>query len=190
MLGDAAAVGEDFPALGVLLGRDIAELFQQRHVNVRFDVAGDSRIAIPVPGTADVGGLVDQPDIVDPELFQSCAYEQSAETGTDNRDVYRIGDGIAGKAGIGPRILTEARERARYFHVLGDPVRTQAPVAFLRVFLAQLSRIEPQPVELSHDPRLPTVRPGRGVPSSSTRRRSLPRVPLQPGPRGTAGRQP
>src|ERR1700691_5171498 len=68
VLGDAAAVGQDLITLGVLLGRDIAELFEQRHIDVGLNITGDSGVAIPVPGSTDVGSLVDQPHIVDAEL--------------------------------------------------------------------------------------------------------------------------
>ena len=68
VLGDALAVREDLGALGVFLRGDVAELFQQRDVHVGLDVAGDSRIAIPVPGAAHVGRPVDQPHAFDTEL--------------------------------------------------------------------------------------------------------------------------
>ena len=61
VLGDAPAVRQDLRALGVLLGGDVAELLEQRHVHVGLDVTRDARVAVPVPGAAHVGRLVDQP---------------------------------------------------------------------------------------------------------------------------------
>ena len=69
VLGDTTAVSEDLGALCILLGRDITEFLEQGHIDVRLDVASDSGVAIPVPGPADIGGLIDQPDVVDAELF-------------------------------------------------------------------------------------------------------------------------
>ena len=142
VLGDAAAVREDLGAFGVLLARDVAEFFEQRHIDVGLDVTGDSGVAIPVPGAADVGGLVDQPHVLDAELLAPRADEQSAEAGADDRDV----DGIVrwGRAEfrIGPRIVAEPCECAGDLDVLGDAVGPQTPLAFFGVFGAQRIGVE------------------------------------------------
>ena len=54
VLCDALRVLEDLGREGVLLLRDVAELFEQRQVAVAFDVALGARIAVPVPGAAEV----------------------------------------------------------------------------------------------------------------------------------------
>ncbi len=112
----------DLGAFGVLLGRDVTELFEKWHVDVGLDVAGDSRIAIPVPGSADVGGLIDQPHIVDAELLAPRTDQQPAEAGADDRDVDGVIDGFAAEVGIGPWIIAELAEGARYLHVLCNAV--------------------------------------------------------------------
>src|SRR6516165_7573522 len=100
-LGDPAGVGQDFGAFRVLLGRDITELLEQWHIDVGLDVAGDSGVTIPIPGPANVGGLVDQPDVVDTELPASGPDEQPAEARTDDGDVDLVADGVAGEVGMG-----------------------------------------------------------------------------------------
>src|SRR5271166_657496 len=99
MLGDPAAVGQDFSAFRILLGRHIPELLEQRHIDVGLDVAGDSGVTIPIPGPANVGGLVDQPDVVDTELPAPGPDEQPAEAGTDDGDVDLVADRVAVKSG-------------------------------------------------------------------------------------------
>src|SRR6185312_17398678 len=101
-----------FSTLGVLLGRDVAEFFEKRHVYVGFDVAGDAGIAVPVPGSTDVSGLVDQPHIVDAELLAPRPDQQPAETRTDDGDIDRVMDRVAIEVRIGPWIVTELAECA------------------------------------------------------------------------------
>src|ERR1700748_3980316 len=105
MFSHAAAVLPDLGSLRVLFGRDVTELLEKGHIYVGLDVAGDSGVAIPVPGAADIGGLVDQPPVLDPELLAPRADQQAAEAGADNRDVHQIGDGVAAEVRVGPRIL-------------------------------------------------------------------------------------
>ena len=96
VFGDPPAVGEDLRTLGVLLGRHVAELLEQRDVDVGLDVAGDPRVPVPVPGAADVGGLVDQPHALDAEFAQPRPGQQAAETGADDRDVDLVGEWVRG----------------------------------------------------------------------------------------------
>ena len=61
--GDGLGVTEDLWLEGVLLLGNVPELFQQRQVDVRLDVAHGARIAVPVPRAPHVPGPVDEPDI-------------------------------------------------------------------------------------------------------------------------------
>ena len=137
MLGDAPAVRQDLRALGVLLGRDVAELLEQRHVHVRLDVTGDARVAVPVPGAAHVGRLVDQPHAVDAELAQPRARQQSAEAGTDDRHVDLVGQRLRDRTARPPMGLRRIRETAGDLDVLRDPVRPQPAFALLGVLPPQ-----------------------------------------------------
>ena len=122
MLGDASAVREDLVALGVLLGRDVAQLLQQRHVHVRLDVTRDARVPVPVPGAAHVGGLVDQPDALHAELPQPGTGQQSAEPGADDRDIDLVGQRGAGEMRVTPGVFGESSERPGDLDVLCDSV--------------------------------------------------------------------
>ena len=60
VLADRPAVGEDLRRPDVLLRRHVAELLEQRQVDVRLDVAHRARVAVPVPGAAEVAALLDR----------------------------------------------------------------------------------------------------------------------------------
>ena len=60
---DALAVREDLRAVHVLLRRHVPGLFQQRQVDHRRRVALRARIAVPVPGAAEVAALLDDADV-------------------------------------------------------------------------------------------------------------------------------
>ena len=64
MPGDTIEMGEDLGAGRILLGWDVAGLFQQRHVDVGLDVAAQPGVTVPVPGTAEIPSLLNYPDIV------------------------------------------------------------------------------------------------------------------------------
>jgi hypothetical protein len=65
----------------------IAQLLQQRHVDIRLDVTRNARVPVPVPGAAHVGGLVDEPDAAHAQSPQPGSGEQTTETGADDRNI-------------------------------------------------------------------------------------------------------
>ena len=86
MLGDPAAVLEDLGAAGVLLGRDVAGLLEQRQVDVGLDVALRPRVAVPVPGAAEVAALLDDADVVDAGLLEAGTGDEPGQATTDDGD--------------------------------------------------------------------------------------------------------
>ncbi len=141
-LGDALTMGKDLGPLRVLLGRDVTQLLEQRDVDVGLDVAGDARIAVPVPGSADVGGLVDQAQALDAELAQPRPREQPTEAGSDDRHVHLVVQRRPREVRIGPGIVGESPERAVDLDVLRHPVGAQTSSPLLGVALAQRFWIE------------------------------------------------
>ncbi len=151
VLCDSLAVREDFRALGVLFGGDVAKFFEQRHIHVRLDVAGDARIAVPVPGAAHVGGLVDQPHTSDTELAQPRPGQQPTESSSNDRHVHLVGKWLAREMRVGPRIFGEPGESTRYLDILRDTVRPQAPAPLFGVLLPQRLHVDGQVFDFSHD---------------------------------------
>ena len=148
VLGDALAMRKDLGSLGVFVRGDVAELFQQRDVHIGLDVAGDPRIAIPVPGAAHVGRPVDQPHTVDTELAQPRSRQQPAEAGADDRHVDLVGQRLARECPVHPGVLGEPGELTRDLDVLRDAVGAQSPCSLFGVLLPQRIDVERPPSSL------------------------------------------
>src|SRR5262249_18277668 len=133
---DRAAVLENLGRARVLLRRHVAELLEQRQIDVRLDITGRARVAVPVPGPAHVATLLDQPDIVDPGLAQPRPHQETAEATThhDASTVVREGRPLDG---LTVRIIEVVDERVRHLDVLVVAVGTEALVALDTVLLAE-----------------------------------------------------
>src|SRR5579872_4023085 len=153
-LADPARMRTDLVAETVFFLRDVAGLFQQRQVDVAFDVALRAWISIPVPGAAEVAAFLDDANILDPGLAQARRRQQSAEAAAHDHHVDRVGEWLAGKAGIDVRILDKVPKIAGCLHVLIIAVGPQPPVALVTVLLAQCIGIKIE--RLAHVP-LPLI---------------------------------
>src|SRR5579872_6202672 len=153
-LADAARMRTDLVGETVFLLRDVAGLFQQRQVDVAFDIALRAWISIPVPGAAEVAAFLDDANILDPGLAQARRRQQAAETAAHDHHVDRVGEWLAGKAGIDVRILDKVPKIAGCLHVLIIAVGPQPAVALVTVLLAQRVGIKVE--RLAHVP-LPLI---------------------------------
>ena len=95
LLGQALAVLKNLEARRELHRRDVAGLFEQRQVAVGFHVAGDARIAVPVPGAADVAALLAEAHVGEAGLAQLVPQQQAAEAGADHQDLALVGQRLA-----------------------------------------------------------------------------------------------
>ena len=152
VLADATRMRADFVAEAVLFLGDVAGLFQQRQVDVAFDVALSAWIAIPVPGASEVAALLDDADILDPGLAQTRRGQEAAEAAADDHHVDRVGERLAGEAGLDMRIVDIVAEVGGDLDVLVIGLGAQTPVALVAVFLAQGIGIEVK--GLAHGPPL------------------------------------
>ena len=141
MASDRLAVREDLGGLGVLLLRHVADLFEQRQVHVRLDVARCARVAVPVPGAAEVAALLDHADVVDARLAQPGAGEQAAEAAADDQHLDLVGQRLAfDRVDVG--VVDVALELADHLDVLLVADVTQPLVALFAILVAQRIRIE------------------------------------------------
>ncbi len=103
LLPDALAVLEDLRGVGVLLGGHVPGLFEQRHVHEGRGVALGTRVAVPVPGAAEVAALLDDADVVDAGLHEAGRGHEAGEAPADEGDrdvvVQRFALGRAGRTG-------------------------------------------------------------------------------------------
>src|SRR5262245_24863825 len=109
VLADPFGVLEDLGREGVLLLWYVSGLFQERQIDVGLDVALSAGITVPVPGPAEVPGLLDDADVGDSHLLQSRRGQQAAEAAADDHRVELFMERGAGKARIDVGILFEMR---------------------------------------------------------------------------------
>ena len=86
---------EDLPPLGVVASGHVAHLVEQREVVVGDDVARHARVAVPVPGAADVAAALDDADRLDPDLAQPGRGQQRREAAADEQHLDLVVDRIA-----------------------------------------------------------------------------------------------
>ncbi len=95
LAGDRLAVGEDLRALGVVPGGHVVHLVQKWEVVVGDHVAGHARVAVPVPGAADVAAALDDADALDATLAQAGRRQQGGEPPADEQDLDLVDDRLA-----------------------------------------------------------------------------------------------
>src|SRR6266481_5682029 len=129
MFADAPRVLEYLRRIGVPLLRDIAGLFEQRQIDVRLYIALRTRIAIPVPGAAEIATLLDDADTLHAGFAESRCREQAAEAAADDHNFDRVVQRLARETRIDIRIVHVPTEVAFGFDVLMIAVSTHALVA-------------------------------------------------------------
>ena len=136
MPADAPAVRQDLRRMRVLLGRPMAGLLEQRHVDHRRRVALRAGIAVPVPGAAEIAALLDDAHVLHTGLDQARSGHQPGESATDEGEGDVIGlRGARLDRRVG--IVEVAREHAGCLDILSIAVGPQTLVALLAVLAPQ-----------------------------------------------------
>ena len=135
---------EDFRGEAVLLLRDIAELLDERQIDVRLDVALGARITVPIPSAAEVAALLDDADVLNARLAQPGTGQESAKAAADDDDVGVVRQGFP-LEGFDIRILHEVGEGLLDLDVLLVAVPSEALVPLLPIPVSQRVGIETQP---------------------------------------------
>ena len=100
MPADAPAVREDLRRMRVLLGRPMAGLLEQRHVDHRGRVALRAGIAVPVPGAAEIAALLDDAHVLHTGLDQPRSGHQPGKSAADEGEGDVIGLWARGSTGV------------------------------------------------------------------------------------------
>lgn len=108
--------------------RDVVQLFQQRQVDVRLDVAVDARVAVPVPGAAEVAALLDHPDRRHARLPQPGTGEQPAEPAAEDHHLDAVVQRFTGELPVGVRVFVVVAELAGDLLILPAARRPDAAV--------------------------------------------------------------
>ena len=119
----------------------VAHLLQQRQVHVALDVAGRARVAVPVPGAAEVAALLDDPHVLHAGLAQPGADQQAAEAAADDGHLHLVEQRRA-FLHFHIRVVEVVRELTLDLDVLLVGVGAQALVALGLVAVAQQVGVE------------------------------------------------
>ena len=136
MAAELLAIAEDFRRLGVFLCRDVAGFLKQRQVDIAFNVASRARIAVPIPGAAEITCPIDDAEILDALLPQARTGEKPAEAAADDCDLCFFDDRRARKAWFDIRVGVEVAENGVGIKILVRTIGPQALVAFDAVFFS------------------------------------------------------
>src|ERR1700733_3781813 len=93
-LGDPIEVTPDLVSRRVAACGDVVELLEHRHVDVRLDVTHDTGVAIPVPGSPDATGLVDDADALDSGLPEVGTDEDTGDAAPHDDDIDLVRHGV------------------------------------------------------------------------------------------------
>ncbi|MGY4470515.1 hypothetical protein ACVWWK_006224 [Bradyrhizobium sp. LB9.1b] len=139
---DAARMFVDLGSPRIFAHRHVAGLFQQRQVDVALGIAGRTGVAIPVPGAAEIGGLFNDPEIIDAGRAQSRAAKQAAEATAHDEHLGLFADSLARKSGIGPGIVEIAPELAGHLDILRLALGAQAAIALVTIACTECGNVD------------------------------------------------
>ena len=88
VVGDALGMGQDFRGVGVALGRDDPELFEERQVDIGLDVALGAGVLVPVPGATDATALLHDAHVGQAGLAQAGPGQQPTESTAHDEGVH------------------------------------------------------------------------------------------------------
>jgi hypothetical protein len=141
MPADAPAVRQDLRRMRVLLGRPMAGLLEQRHVDHGRGVTLRAGVTVPVPGAAEITALLDDAHVLHAGLDQARSGHQPGESAADEGEGDVIGLRSA-RLDWRVGIVEVAREQAGCLDILSIAVGTQTLVAFLAVLAPQCVAVD------------------------------------------------
>ena len=132
-LGHGLAVLQNFKTRGKFHGRNDAHFLQQRQVAVGLHVASNARVAVPVPGAADIAALLAKTHVLKACGAQLVPEQQRAKACTNHQNL----------AGVGQRFTLNGRRGIDVFKVAGKlafhgHVVSRAAAGFLELPVSRL----------------------------------------------------
>ena len=95
MLGDALRVLADLARLGIALFGHVTGFFQQRKVNIGFDITGRTRVTIPIPGTTNIAASLYDADLLNASFTHAGCGHKAAKATTNYQHIQFIVDRFA-----------------------------------------------------------------------------------------------
>ena len=145
MPSDSLRMLEDLRRERIPLLRHVARLFEQRQVDVRFDVALGAGVAVPVPGPAEISRPFDDPQVGDAGLPKPNRRQLTTEAAPDHYDVELFVHRRTSESRLYVRIdVVVVRELALRLEVLRVAVRPHPLRPLLVVLPTDGRRVEAQ----------------------------------------------
>ncbi len=133
---------EDLGSLAIALARHGPDLFEQRQITVGLDVTGDARVAIPVPGPADIAALLDDSQVLDPLLAKTRTGQESTEATADQHHVDLFRDGRSLDVALDPGVAVEMRVDSVELEILAVGVVAKSLLPLLAILRLQGGEVE------------------------------------------------
>jgi hypothetical protein len=115
----------------------VAGLLEIWEINVGFDIAPDPRIAIPVPGSAEISGVVNDPEVIHARLAELDCGGKSADACAHDDNVHLIGLNRPQSGFTAVRVVAKSGEIALDGDVLGKPLGPESLGAFFAILLLE-----------------------------------------------------
>jgi hypothetical protein len=123
-------ISEDFGRFRIFLSGDVTRFFQQRKVDIGFNITGRARIAVPIPCAAKVPRLVNHAEVVDAGHPQARRGQKAAKTRPDDGNVRFFNDRIPGETGLYIRIGVMIPKNFARFDILVHAIGPKPLFAF------------------------------------------------------------
>ena len=120
---------------------DIARLLQQRQIAIGFDIAHRARIAVPVPGAAEIAAGLDHAQALEADLPQARAGQETAEPAADDRAFDLVKHRRTGEAGLHIGIVDIAGEVGLHLDIVAH-ARFETLVPLEKIFFVESLGIE------------------------------------------------
>ena len=140
LLANVAAVGPDLRSVRVLFGRHVAGFLEQRHIDKGGGVTLSARVSIPVPGSAKVAALFDNPNIINPALFESRASDKTRKAAANKGEGHMVIFWFAGRNRC-VRVFKVVRQLSFNPDVLVIPVGSKTLIPLFAIALFELVNI-------------------------------------------------
>ena len=135
-------MAEDFAGRRVFLRGHETGLFQQRKVDIAFNVAGRARVAVPVPGASEIPALLDHANVLHARLAQARTGQKAAKAAADHDNIDLVAQRRTLDHLVDIRVIDIGLEVILDLDILLIAVRAQALVALCAVPRAQGLGIE------------------------------------------------
>ncbi|CAB5066134.1 unannotated protein [freshwater metagenome] len=142
LLANSLTVSKDLGCACILHGWHIPGLFQQRKIGIGLHITHAARVAIPIPSTTKVAGLIDDSKVSYSPLQQIDSSQHACESSADDHHLGGLGYRLPGQVRVGIGVTVICRIVPFQFNELLHAIRSKALLSFLFVALSSRCKRE------------------------------------------------